>query len=38
MIKDFVVSRQFKKIIKNVRYVPTDLALLPWNLQAPYSE
>jgi len=27
-----------KEIKKNIRYIPTDLALLPWNLNAPHSE
>jgi len=27
-----------KEISKNIRYIPTDLALLPWNLNAPHSE
>jgi pimeloyl-ACP methyl ester carboxylesterase len=28
----------FKKLSKNIRYIPTELALLPWNLSAPHSE
>lgn len=28
----------FKELSKNIRYIPTELALLPWNLKAPHSE
>jgi len=27
-----------KELSKNIRYIPTELALLPWNLSAPHSE
>jgi pimeloyl-ACP methyl ester carboxylesterase len=27
-----------KSLSKNIRYIPTELALLPWNLSAPHSE
>jgi len=27
-----------KELSKNIRYIPTELALLPWNLGAPHSE
>lgn len=27
-----------KELSKNIRYIPTELALLPWNLKAPHSE
>jgi len=27
-----------KELSKNIRYIPTELALLPWNLRAPHSE
>ena len=28
----------FKELSKNIRYIPTELALFPWNLKAPHSE
>jgi len=28
----------FKELSKNIRYIPTELALLPWNVNAPHSE